>query len=41
MRTNLYIFADGYFCYTAGKLSKIEIRNAEKEHGKLVKVKAC
>lgn len=31
-----YEFSDGYFCWTAGKLSAAELRNHECEHGKVV-----
>lgn len=33
-----YQFEDGYFCYTAGKLSQIDLSHEVKKHGKLVKM---
>lgn len=33
--TYKYIFSDGYFCFTFGRMSLSDIYQCEKEHGKL------
>ena len=39
MRTFYYEFADGYFCYNAGRMSREDIVWEERKHGKLVSQK--
>jgi len=39
MITTLYRFEDGYFCYTAGRLSAVDKRNEIKKHGKIISEK--
>ena len=41
MTTMMYVFADGYWCWVAGRLSAADLRAHTKEHGALVKVVAC
>lgn len=36
MKTYKYTFADGYVCWTIGKLSKVDLRNETIAHGKLI-----
>lgn len=36
MKTYKYTFADGYTCWTCGKLSKIDLANEKRAHGNLV-----
>ena len=36
MRTYYYEFADGYYCYTVGKMAKCEVAWEIRRHGKLV-----
>lgn len=31
-----YRFADGYYCYTAGKLNRIEKAQHRRQHGKIL-----
>jgi hypothetical protein len=31
-----YVFEDGYFCYTYGKLSRIDLKHEIAEHGKVI-----
>ncbi len=39
MKTYFYAFADGYFCYTKGKMDKTELKWETTKHGKLVTMK--
>lgn len=34
-----YIFTDGYFCYTAGKMQKQELYYEELKHGKCISIR--
>ena len=36
MRTFYYKFADGYFCFTAGRMSKIDKACEVRKHGAVV-----
>lgn len=36
MKTYKYIFADGYFCYTCGKMDRIELKHETVRHGKVI-----
>jgi hypothetical protein len=36
MKTYKYIFADGYFCYTCGKMDRIELKHEIIRHGKVI-----
>lgn len=38
MKTYYYEFQDGYFCYYAGKPSKIDLNTEIRQHGKVVMV---
>lgn len=40
MMTYKYVFADGYFCYTCGKFSRIDLHNEIKVHGEVISVTA-
>ena len=31
-----YVFEDGYFCYTCGKLSRIELKHEIVKHGEVI-----
>lgn len=33
-----YIFEDGYFCYTCGRLSRIDLKHETDNHGKVVSI---
>lgn len=33
-----YQFEDGYYCYTSGKLSKIDLDHETRKHGRLIKM---
>ena len=39
MKTYLYTFEDGYFCYTMGKMSKVDLNWEIRKHGKLVSMR--
>ena len=39
MKTYFYAFADGYFCYTAGKMDRTELKWETTRHGKLIVMK--
>ena len=38
-KTYFYQFADGYFCYSTGKMTKAEILWEKRQHGTLVVMK--
>ena len=38
MTTYKYTFADGYFCYTAGKLDRTSLKHEVIKHGKVISV---
>jgi len=38
MTTWFYVFADGYCCWVAGKLSACDLRNEVKAHGAVVRM---
>ena len=38
MKTYFFQFQDGYFCYFAGKPSKLDLDNEIRKHGKVVKM---
>lgn len=39
MRTYLYVFEDGYYCYTVGQMTKVDLAWEKQKHGKLVEMK--
>ncbi len=41
MKTYRYDFQDGFFCYYAGKPSKIDLYDDIQKHGKVVKITIC
>jgi hypothetical protein len=41
MRTYFYKFADGYFCWTVGKLAGIDRTIHKREHGSIIIEKVC
>lgn len=41
MKTYRYDFLDGYFCWFAGKPSRIDLYNEIRQHGKVVKITIC
>lgn len=41
MRTYFYKFADGYFCWTVGKLAGIDRVVHKREHGSIIIEKIC
>lgn len=36
MKTYKYTFADGYTCWTCGKMSKIDLAHEKRAHGNLI-----
>jgi hypothetical protein len=34
-----YIFADGYYCYTVGKMTRLELSHEVVKHGKVISMK--
>jgi hypothetical protein len=38
MKNYQYIFEDGYFCYSCGRLSRIDLHNEEVKHGKVISI---
>lgn len=36
MRTFYYEFADGYYCYTVGRMSRSDVAWEVRKHGKLL-----
>lgn len=41
LTTWLYRFEDGYFCYTTGKMSKIDLAWEKDKHGAVVEMRQC
>ena len=41
MRTYYYEFADGYYCYTVGQMSKTELAWEKQRHGAVVAMRVA
>ena len=39
MKNYEYTFADGYYCYTVGKMTRLELSHEVVKHGKVISMK--